>query len=98
VIDHSPWPTLPIRRTTFYIAACAIALTCPAFAQIKPARVSTPVVVPADRLSERWWADRHHLIAEKVRAHPDAELLLVGGSIVNNFDKANPFDENLQRV
>lgn len=96
--NHNPWPTLHGRRTVLYTAACAIALSYSAFAQIRPALAPNPAAVPADRLSELWWADRHQSIVEKVRARPDVQLLLVGGSIINNFDKANPPDEDFQQV
>lgn len=51
---------------------------------------------PADRLSETWWARRHTAILEKIQAEPDAELLLLGDSITQNYEKANPPDENFQ--
>ena len=55
-----------------------------------------PGTAPADRLSESWWADRHKAVLEAVRSHPDTQLLLIGDSITNNYDKANPPDENFQ--
>ncbi len=55
-----------------------------------------PAVVPADRLNESWWADRHKAVLEAIHAHPDTQLLLIGDSITNNYDKANPPDENFQ--
>lgn len=56
----------------------------------------SPAAVPTDRLSEPWWAARHSTILAEVRDHADAQLLLIGDSIVNNYDKANPPDENFQ--
>lgn len=50
--------------------------------------------VPADRLDEAWWAQRHRDVLERVRAHPDAPLLLIGDSITQNYEKANPPDED----
>ena len=55
-----------------------------------------PAVVPADRMNEKWWADRHNAILEQIHAHPDTSLVLIGDSITNNYDKANPPDENFQ--
>lgn len=55
-----------------------------------------PAATPADRLSESWWADRHKAILEAVKTQPDAQLLLIGDSITNNYDKANPPDEDFQ--
>jgi len=91
-----PYLTLPGRRTAVCAAACTLALLFPALAQEKPA--PNPAVVPVDRLSERWWADRHNAILDTIRARPDAQLLLIGDSITNNYDKANPPDENFQPV
>ena len=94
--DSRPCLTLLGRRTALCAAACAVALFYPAFAQEKPALSPNPAAVALDRLSEGWWADRHKSIIEAVRARPDAQLLLIGDSIINNYDKANPPDENFQ--
>lgn len=51
---------------------------------------------PADRLGEAWWAQRHRDVLEQVRAHPDAPLLLIGDSITQNYDKAEPPDEDFR--
>lgn len=53
-------------------------------------------VKEADRLSEPWWAERHGTILRAAKEHPDAELLLIGDSITNNYDKAKLPDENFQ--
>lgn len=55
-----------------------------------------PAVVPADRMNEKWWADRHNAILEHIHIHLDTSLVLIGDSITNNYDKANPPDENFQ--
>lgn len=63
------------------------------------AKAQDPVnagVIPKDRLSEPWWAARHQQILQQVKQHPDCPLLLVGDSITNNYDKANPPEENFQ--
>jgi lysophospholipase L1-like esterase len=49
-------------------------------------------------MSEQWWSDRHKAIVETVHTRPDAQLLLIGDSNTNNYDKANPPDENFQPV
>ena len=58
--------------------------------------VSNPAVVPTDRMSEPWWAERHNAALRAVQSHPDTQLVLLGDSITNNYDKANPPDENFQ--
>ncbi|HKF02793.1 MAG TPA: GDSL-type esterase/lipase family protein [Candidatus Sulfotelmatobacter sp.] len=55
-----------------------------------------PAIVPADRMSEKWWADRHNAILQQIHTHSDTGLVLIGDSITNNYDKANPPDENFQ--
>ena len=39
---------------------------------------------------------RHAAAVEAARTHPDTELLLIGDSITQNYEKANPPDENFQ--
>lgn len=81
--------------TTFL---CAFALTTALYttARDTAAPAANPAVVPADRLHESWWADRHKAVLEAVKSRPDTQLLLIGDSITNNYDKANPPDENFQ--
>lgn len=57
---------------------------------------ANPSVVPADRLSEGWWKQRHEAVLHDVAAHPDTQLLLIGDSITNNYDKSTLPDENFQ--
>lgn len=45
-------------------------------------------------MNEKWWADRHNAILDQIHHHPDVGLVLVGDSITNNYDKANPPDED----
>ncbi|WP_211256101.1 GDSL-type esterase/lipase family protein [Edaphobacter aggregans] len=53
-----------------------------------------PAITPTARLDISWWAERHTRIVDAVRAHTDAQLLLLGDSITQNYDKANPPDED----
>ena len=50
--------------------------------------------MPTDRLDEAWWAERHRRIVATAQSHPETQLLLIGDSIINNFDKPNPPDED----
>ncbi len=63
-----------------------------------PAGAANPAAVPADRLSESWWAQRHQAILQETASHATSELLLIGDSTFNNFDKTEPPDENFQPV
>lgn len=65
-----------------------------------PAAVATSslTVAPMDRLSEPWWADRHKAIVSSLPQHADAELLLLGDSITQNYEKASPPNENFQPI
>ena len=60
------------------------------------AQRSDPAVTPADRSSEGWWGDRHKAILATIATHPDPQVLLIGDSITNNYDKATLPDENFQ--
>jgi lysophospholipase L1-like esterase len=51
-------------------------------------------IVPTPRLDIPWWAERHNAIVEQVRAHRDFNLLLIGDSITQNYEKSNPPDED----
>lgn len=55
-------------------------------------------IAPADRLSVDWWAARHKAILADLPKHSDAQLLLVGDSITNNYDKAEPPDQDFQPI
>ena len=57
---------------------------------------ANPAIVPANRLTEDWWKQRHEAVLHDVAEHPDTQLLLIGDSITNNYDKATLPDENFQ--
>ena len=57
-----------------------------------------PSVIPKDRLSERWWADRHKSIVASLPSHADTQLLLIGDSITNDYDEAKPPNQNFQPI
>ena len=59
---------------------------------------ANPAIVAADRLTEPGWADRHKAVLDAVRSHPDTQLVLIGDSITNNYDKAKPPNENFQPI
>ena len=70
----------------------SIAAQTPAVSQTS----SSLSTVPADRLSQTWWADRHKAILAALPDHSDTQLLLIGDSITNNYDKSEPPSENFQ--
>jgi lysophospholipase L1-like esterase len=55
-------------------------------------------IMPTDRLSVGWWAARHKAILADLPKHSDAQLLLVGDSITNNYDKAEPPNQDFQPI
>jgi lysophospholipase L1-like esterase len=57
-----------------------------------------PAILPAPRLDVPWWAERHSAIVEQVRSRRDFNLLLIGDSITQNYEKANPPDEDFQPI
>jgi lysophospholipase L1-like esterase len=74
----------------------ALAPASRSFARETSSHGTNPGAVPADRLNESWWAERHKAVVEAARIHPDTQLLLIGDSITNNYDKATLPDENFQ--
>lgn len=76
------------------LGAVGIAFSCCVFSLGQAA--ASPAVVPTDRLNEPWWAERHQQVLAEVKAHPDAQLLMIGDSITNNYDKSKLPDENFQ--
>ena len=73
----------------------AVTFACAVRAQA-PVLAANPATEPADRPNEPWWADRHKVLLKAAQDHPDTQLLLIGDSITNNYDKRNPPDENFQ--
>src|SRR5262249_62377864 len=71
-------------------------LALPVSAQMPVATTPNPAVIPTDLSSQPWWAARHKAVVEAAQSHPDTQLLLIGDSITNNYDKANLPDENFQ--
>lgn len=47
-------------------------------------------------MTEGWWAERHNAVLQRIAGEHDAELLLIGDSITNNYDKSQPPDEDFQ--
>jgi lysophospholipase L1-like esterase len=54
-----------------------------------------PATTPVAR-DEPWWIERHQQIVSSLPRLRDTELLMIGDSITNNYDKAKPPDENFQ--
>lgn len=57
-------------------------------------QAQNPAVVPTGRLNDAWWAARHQSVLALVKSNPDTQLLLIGDSITNNYEKATLPDEN----
>jgi lysophospholipase L1-like esterase len=81
----------PLRSLILAATAFAFIALCSATVFSETANHAT---TPTDRLSEPWWADRHKAILDSIQHNPDAQLLLIGDSITNNYDKSRPPDEN----
>jgi len=88
-----------LSQTVLYrtlLCCVATASTLAALAQSPAGATPNPAITPQDRLSESWWTERHNVILDAVRNHPDTQLLMIGDSITNNYDKAKLPDENFQ--
>lgn len=82
---------------TAFLAAAFIRLPLPASAQT-PTSSSNPAVIPTDRLTEPVWADHHKAILAELPTHTDTQLILIGDSITNNYDKSTPPAEDFQPI
>jgi lysophospholipase L1-like esterase len=95
-------PGMANGRRWMTVVVCALALGMLGVARagsgrhggVQAASTSNPAAREQDRLNEPWWAQRHALVLEAVKQHPDTQLLMIGDSITNNYDKTGPADEN----
>jgi lysophospholipase L1-like esterase len=81
------------KSSTSAVVAVAALLCLPAAAGTQ-APAPNLTIVPQGRLSEPWWAARHKAILATLPSHADTQLLLLGDSITNNYEKSNPPNEN----
>ncbi len=83
----------PRQPPLWLLPALLVTASVPVLARQAP---DTPALAPppTDRLNERWWADRHRAILATIAEHRDPAVVLIGDSIINNYDKAAPPDEN----
>ena len=75
-----------------FLAAALLALPRPAPAQ------TPPPTIPTSRLSEPAWADHHQAILAALPTHSDTQLLLIGDSITDNYNKSSPPSEDFQPI
>jgi lysophospholipase L1-like esterase len=85
-----------VAARTVLLCSIAVLPASAGYAQTPDAGTRNPAIIPTDRLSESWWAERHSGLLDAVRNHPDTQLLMIGDSITNNYDKARLPDENFQ--
>ncbi len=79
------------------LASCVMAGSTLATGREPPVGVPDPDA-PQGRMDEAWWADRHRAILTERSRNRDAQVVLIGDSITNNYDKASPPDENFQPI
>ena len=73
--------------------SCGLVYSAPSQAE-GPRKTIALSSIPADRLKESDWAARHDAILERIKENPDTTLVLIGDSITQNYEKANPPYEN----
>ena len=56
---------------------------------VSPVGAQNPAVIPVPR-SDAWWVSRHEETLKRVKSHPDADLVFVGDSITQNYEKTGP--------
>lgn len=79
------------------LASSVLAGTAPAVDR-KPPVASPDPAAPQGRMDEPWWADRHRTILSQRPRNRNAQVVLIGDSITNNYDKAVPPDEDFQPI
>ncbi len=79
-----------LRQPTSALVISLLLLSVAAAGQIS----TNAAILPVSRLDQAWWAERHNALLQAVKARPGRQLLLIGDSIINNYDKPNPPDEN----
>jgi lysophospholipase L1-like esterase len=84
----APNPAQHARKWLVFVlvTVLATAVVPRAHAQTTP----DPAITPTDRLSDSWWAARHKAIIGSLQTHADTELILIGDSITNNYEKTSP--------
>lgn len=94
-------PIIRVRSASvkaFATGSLIVLLALSVFAQTPIAATPNPATIPTDLSNEPWWAARHKAVVEAGQSRPDTQLLLIGDSITNNYDKAEPPDENFQPI
>jgi lysophospholipase L1-like esterase len=77
------------------VIVTSVALS-PVSASTQPLGTCETPATTANRLAEPWWAARHAQILSSRSANPGPDVVLLGDSIVHNFDKAKLPDENFR--
>jgi lysophospholipase L1-like esterase len=83
---------MPTKIQSSFLLCAVLSLSCAAAQTSAPVN---PAVIPTDK-PDQGWVRRHEAAVEAARTHPDTELLLIGDSITQNYEKANPPDESFQ--
>ncbi len=78
------------------VLALPLALCGFAHAQNKYPDANPAVTPQTTHMQGTWWMARHEAILQSIHDHPDTQLLMIGDSITNNYDKAQPPDQNFQ--
>jgi|GEM_PF-490552 len=98
---------MSVLLKSFYATALVTAVLClqpaagaqtPKAAGADASAAQNPAIVPADRLAVGWWAERHKAVLGDVARHPDTQLLMIGDSITNNYDRAEPPLQDFQPI
>lgn len=79
-------------KRIYFAGLCSFAFllgTC-AYAQksLNPAEEASPTQ-PAPRQAA-WWQQRHQTVLQQVKEHPDAQVVFLGDSITQNYEKTGP--------
>jgi lysophospholipase L1-like esterase len=86
-----------MRAGRWIFIGLAIGLSLSFFARTgKPQGPVWDGTTPSDRMGEDWWAQKHAAVLARIKANPDVDLIMVGDSITQNYEKSKLPDENFQ--
>jgi lysophospholipase L1-like esterase len=91
-------PKCLLASALFVAAMCSLPSVFCGQGLVSVPAAPNPSVIPKDRLSEAWWAERHKAIVAGLPNHADTQILLIGDSITNNYEKAKPPNQDFQPI
>jgi len=81
-----------------FVLSCSVLLSTFVSDRLLAQTTTSIAEFPHDRLKSPRWAAHHLEVLDAVKKTPDAEMILLGDSITDNYNKSAPADENFQPI